>query len=679
VVDGLPSPNEKDIDILRAAGRRRRIGASLKVFSALVLLALFLLIITLIALKPSDDPSHLNRLLTDLTRYSGGWAVDLSHSIVSYRDWLTSHGTATEVELFERLSIAIGEGSVSTAGGEDGQLGWFSSLSLSLQSGALRLGFLMIASFRLWLVVMLCCAAYGFSTSEPYRGDDLLGQTGNGRVFYSGVRAGLDKLSASGAPDVLVRGLACPQFSSAAEARASAAWRVLERWGAVNATNEMLCAIITRNADVATFVASSGEEGALLAAYAESSIGQSTPHLLDAALALHAHYGAESAAGGSPYPAATVKGSGPLTAESYAKVLQAAFDRVLTQHMRRTVGTLPATEVATLVLALEAAKVLAYQADGGRWTRRSNFVHLNARAVLHSLLEFPEDYSFESRATIRRALIYAARKSAFAPIRMPLDLTAEEWSLRQWAEVLISLPHELEEAAEEIELVGIIREGHEAWRSEFFERSIAASPALTSVSYVTPYNLLFIPFRSLIAVLRKTLPAQAVDRMHALATTISERQLRNKPEEEEGGLPTSDRIASPLSEEEATRLAALHDVDRGDLLAWSALRLILTSYSWLGRRVGDYTVPESSIIFAVFNVDRTNPEANALGLVGKSGMVAVRGGKLLEQLGPSWAARFISVHSATMAENREDFEKLLKGIREQDPEVDPSIEPIVGT
>jgi hypothetical protein len=346
--------------------------------------------------------------------------------------------------------------------------------------------------------------------------------------------------------------------------------------------------------------------------------------------------------------------------------------------MRRTIGSLPAAEVATLVLALEAAKVLAYQADGGRWTRRSNFVHLNARAVLHSLLEFPEDYSFESRAMIRRALIYAARRSAFAPVRMPLDLTPEESTLRQWSEILISLPHELENAADEIELVGIVREGHEAWRAEFFERSIMTSPALTSVSYVTPYNLLFIPFTSLMEVLRRALPAESVARMHELALIISQRQAKSVPTEEEAGLPTFDRIAAPLSVEEAARLAALHGVEREDIIAWSALRLILTSYSWLGRRVGDYTVPESSIIFAVFNVDRSHPEANALGLIGRSGMIAVRGGKLLEQLGPSWAARFNAVTSATMAETREDFEKLLNGIREQEPELELGNEPIVG-
>ncbi len=678
MVDGLPSPHEKDIDILRSAGRRRRLGASLKILLGVVVFGLSSLLITLLVLKPSDDPTHLSRLLSELSRHSDGWAADLANSISNYRGWLSAHGTRTELELFDRLSIGVSESSLSTAGGETGELGWFASLSLSLQAGALRLGFLLIASFRLWLVVILGCAAYGFSSYEAYKGDDVLGQTGNGRIFYSGVRAGLDKLSASGAPDVLVRGLACPQYASAAEARASDTWRALDRFGAVNATNEMLCAIIAKNSNVATFVATAGEEGALAAAYKESSLGESTFHLLSAALELHAQYRAGQI-DGEALRRDTTPGDLPLSSERYATAVQSAFHRVLTPAMRRTLGTLAVAEVATLVLALEAGKVLAYAADGGRWTRRSNFVHLNARAVLHSLLEFPEDYSFESRAMIRRAMIYAARRSAFAPVRMPLDLTSEEWALRQWAEVLISLPHELESSADEVELVGIVREGHQAWRAAFFERSLVASPTITSVSYVTPYNLLFIPFVRLIEVLRKALPPELISRLHHLAEIISVRQARAMPEDGEGGLPTFDRIATPLTQEEIEKLSKAHSIDATDLQAWSSLRLILTSYSWLGRRVGDYTVPESSIIFAVFTMERSHPEANALGLLGKCGMVAMRGGKLQEQLGPSWAARFISVNGATMAETSEDFEKLLQGIRERDAELESIIEPIVGT
>jgi hypothetical protein len=348
--------------------------------------------------------------------------------------------------------------------------------------------------------------------------------------------------------------------------------------------------------------------------------------------------------------------------------------------MRRCIGKLTVNEVATVVLGLEAGKVLAYTEDGGRWTRRSNFVHLNARAVLHSLLEFPEDYSFESRTTIRRAIIYGLRRSAFAPVRMPLDMSKEEWALRQWSEVLLSLPHELDTAAEEIELAGIIREGHEAWNHELFERSILVSPALTSVSYVTPYGLLLVPFAPLLDIVQRTLPHSHQRRLHELAASVSQKQAQQlaKAEASEGGLPSFDRVLPPLTDSEIESLAKLHSLDQEALRAWSVLRLILNGYSWLGRRVGDYTVPDSSVIFTVFNCEPTTPGINALGLLGKTGMVPLRGGKLLDRLGPSWGARFVAVNGATMAETQEDFEKLMRGIRDRDSAPDVALEPLSG-
>ena len=79
---------------------------------------------------------------------------------------------------------------------------------------------------------------------------------------------------------------------------------------------------------------------------------------------------------------------------------------------------------------------------------------------------------------------------------------------------------------------------------------------------------------------------------------------------------------------------------------------------------GDYTVPESSIIFAILNGSTSNIEKNHLGLVGQGGVVPLRGTRLAERLGRNWADEFSSTQSANMAETKEQFERLMQGIQD---------------
>jgi hypothetical protein len=118
----------------------------------------------------------------------------------------------------------------------------------------------------------------------------------------------------------------------------------------------------------------------------------------------------------------------------------------------------------------------------------------------------------------------------------------------------------------------------------------------------------------------------------------------------------------------------LHSLNPVDIKEWSSLRNILASFGWLARRVGDYTVPESSIIFSVFKTPANYPGANALNLIGKNGLVPLRGSKFREVLGSEWDRRFQNFQRATMAESREDFERVLKGIAEEVIE-EPTIAP----
>ncbi len=669
-VEGLPNPKDKDLDLLRSSGRRSLARVALKLFAGLIILVSlgFFLLYTIHLYRGTDlDPPSIHRQLLSL---NAPWAEQFSESLQLQREWLENHGTYTEAKVFDDISAVLAQSAITVASEADGEMSFFSASYVALHTGAVRVLFLTLASLRLWIVSILIAVCVGINRFKSYTGDDVLGQMGNGRLFYSGLRADLEQLTEAGAPDLQVRGLACPQVASPTEARASEIWRILTEFGAANATNETLVAIILANAEIAPYVTYPEEEQLLRKAFDGDTLRDNTKHLLSTVMSLHALYAAGEIRAALPAPASSGDAASSF---EYAERVRYAMHRVLTPEMRQLTGAIPATEIATTLLALEAGKVLAHSYEGGRWIKRSNFPQLSARAVLHSVVGYPTDYDFSSRQRIRRALIYASRSSSFAPVRMPIDLSEDIWVLRQWSEILLACPHELDAVSDEVELVGLVRQAHRKWSQEFSDSSVVVSPEMAQNSYATPANLLFLPLARVLGLLRKALDVGEIRRIEQLGAVVSSRQkltqiARDAGDDQALEHPAFERVFEPLTDEEMATLARIHALDPNDVRDWLALRIVLSSYGWLARRVGDYTVPDSSLIFAVFQADASLEGVNSLGLLGKQGMVPFRGSKLQERWGRNWANRFLFVNGATMAESTEDFEKLLKGIKEKVPE-----------
>jgi hypothetical protein len=241
----------------------------------------------------------------------------------------------------------------------------------------------------------------------------------------------------------------------------------------------------------------------------------------------------------------------------------------------------------------------------------------------------------------------------------------------------MACPHELAAVADDVELAGLVRLAHHDWVQEFLDGAMALTPEITKASYSTTSDLLFVPLSRVLTVLRRRLPVESIRRIEHLVGVVSTRhrlKILEAQNSDQSPLdhPTFDRVYPLLSEDEFQALMTAHAVARDDLRDWSALRIVLSSYGWLARRVGDYTVPESALIYAVFQPEEPNSESNEVGLIGKNGMVAFRGTKLEERWGSGWADRFTLVAKATMAEKTDDYERLLKGIK--DPEEEESLE-----
>lgn len=680
MVEGLPTPDQRDLELLRSA--RRRNYSRLVARAVFAIFGLLIGVLLTVHFMRRHEPEELRLVDARQTLESSAvqWGEDVAGEVGSYQEWLFLHGTALEASIFADSASLLAHSMVANAGNDTdvSEMGLLQQVYISLHMGLMRAFFLVLASSRALIVVMVAAVVLGSRSIRGYSGHDVLGQMGNGRLFYSGVLADLRKTTAAGAPDTQVRGLACPQFATQAETRASRIWKVLGEYGAQNSTNEALTAILTKNRAIAAYVSAPEEEPLLARAFAGATLGEHVPDLLDAALSLHALYSGGDVAQTQPSLLESAQGEA-LSSENYGLAVKSALDRVLSPSLRRELGGLPATEIATAILALQCGKVLTHSFEGGRWTLSSQFPQLSARAVLHSVLAYPDDYGFDERTRIRQSLIYASRSSSFAPVRMPIGMPNDIWALRQWIEVLLANPHQLQFSADEVELVGMVRSAHQIWSSEFID-ALSDLGGDEGGCVATAAGLLFVPLREVLAILRRAVAPEDIVRMEQLLSAVSAKQLAcaaqlAKRDGEASEHISFDRIFPPLQDAEISRLAKLHGYSEADIHDWSALRIVLTSYAWLARRVGDYTVPESSVIFSVFKSRELLPGANSLGLVGKAGLVPFRGARLESRWGSSWSSRFIYADKTTMSETLEDFEKLMQGIEEkieEEPSGSPS-------
>jgi len=488
---------------------------------------------------------------------------------------------------------------------------------------------------------------------------------GNGRVFYSGINAKLEALNESGVPEKLVRGFACPSMASIAKTNSTALLQVIKEFDAVNPTNFTLARILTAGEETPAYVAQSGEEDRLDKAFdQESNLLDNTTAILKEALELHKGYRNDD------IPAASVSDVLSISKDRdnpYAQRISTALKCVLTPSLQVAIGKVSPAEIATTILAFEAGKLLSYSLEGGRWTRRSNFPHLSARAVLHSLAEFPADYDADSRTMIRRALVYAARKSPFAPIRLPLDLDLFTQALRQWSEVLLACPHELPEIAVELSLVAQIRESASKWQERFFNRSSDLFLKLKEESYATRTDLLFVPLRTLNRSLSDVVNTDSVGEMKSLLLALEATQRLSETFSKDGDNALSpilsfERIDPWPNQDRITEFSRLHGITPQEMNSWITLRYVLSSFGWIASRVGDYSVPDIGAVFAVFQGDQPLNGANQHGRMGRAGMVPLRAARVREILGSDWSLEFMSVGRVTIAESERDFEKLLRGV-----------------
>lgn len=623
---------------------------------------------------------ELERARSVLLSSGPEWGAEFVEDQYRYISWFRAHGIEAEERIFERVAAPITNRLAAKVRSDNRNhpFGFLRSIFFSLHQAPVRVTFVVLASWRLWLAIVLVACALSGRCLQIHREGDLLGTTGNGRLFFSGIRIGLDSLDADGTPSTLLPGLAVPSALSAADARSSALGRILERFEALSPTSGKLAAIVGFYRHFPAYAAGREDHTELERYFQAGSLPENAAAILRSVLELHAKYRRGESLDTPPLAAVSLplreSSSVRVSSEQHAEQVGQVLHRVLTPAMRRQIAGRSPVEVAVAVLACEAAKVMTYSREGERWVRRSNFLQLNARAILHSLVEFAQEFSSSQRTMIRQAIIFADRIGPFAPVRFPQQMSDHARALRQWCEVVCALPHQLSRVADDVELFSLISEGHQRWSGCFFEAISSGELEKSGTAYATQANLCLVPLAQVVRLLRAAIAPASIRRIEELLSRTHQARGAKGPKgpapeaagisADESVLEPRDRAVAPLTPSEIAQLAELHQISVEELRDWSALRLVLAGHGWLARRMGDCSVPPASVIMAVLKISPGTQLPEMRAVQGVKGLVPLRGGRLAERFGASWRARFIEASRAVLVENSEEFEKRLANIDE---------------
>lgn len=574
-----------------------------------------------------------------------------------YHNWLANYGVPLERLIFSRVTDLIHQGNILVIG--ESISGTFDEISMYFFRALIKISFFAIASLRIIIAASLLGLAIGFYRRKAYQGDDLLGVTGNNRLFFSGIKTTLDDVQ----EEKLIPGLACPPRADLKTVEGSELYKILKTYDAVNETTCALAGILLAHPEWPGSLPNHQDQKSALDKFIDPMpLPVYAATVLHAALRVHAHHASSE----------LVPHEGRHTANTFERFVEKCLFRVLTPQQKRKLEQTPPATIAAAILSLEAGKVLAFVKEGA-WIRKSRFQQLAARSVIHSLPMYSKEYIGDERTTIRRALIYASRLSVLGPVRFPLDLTDDACALRQWTEVLLSPPHEMEAASDEVECYGYVSEGQKHFAEHFF-RAVGSMDLVLLEGALATENGCFFEVTKLLALIRKAIPEPQRNRIIELSSLLGTRarvgSVGAKDVTMESAPPaqTNMIIPAPLTLRELTEISHLHGLSIEDVQEWAGLRSVLLSYGWLSRRVGQSLVPEHSIIFGVFKSSDPSVSKNELGLFARKGIIAIRASRLEAQFSKSWSSRFMLIDSAEAAESQEQVEKLLRGEEETEPE-----------
>lgn len=544
--------------------------------------------------------------------------------------------------------------------------GWSISFSRIMVGGLLRMGFIVIAFWPLWVFAVVAGMIFAVKFMRPRRGKDILGVCDPGKTpFYSGIYGPLYPNHSMSGMDYSAPGLACPAQSKKQLALNHKIASILKKYRAFNDTTLALTRVILAYADYPCLVEDEHrpeEEDRGLDAEVKVSntnfftneggtIEQSAISCLPAILAAHqllAQYYRDSEKAEQKIPsfAEYVKIRNELSKNlpPLGKILLGA----LTRKRSRALAKLDPSVVATAYLALEAGKTLTYQAVKGKFTCTSHYPNLQSRAVLLSLPEFHKDFNGDARLIMRQAILCSRRHRDFGRAFLPMRMPIESRALRDWLEILYVPEARREDQGQFVELDAHLEEIHTDWRKNLSDKLKALNanqqdklkglPALWKG--VPCKSVVLMPLHSVISISLEFIENTRIDRitelMHHAAkfsdiVSISARLPGFKRQ------IGADLISIDQCGEVAKKIAKEKDGQRL-MQRWLIVQRMLTRYNWLSTRVGDDAVPNDGLVQVLFLAEKSgNKNAKYI-----EAAVPIRIRRFKESFGPRWENTFYS-------------------------------------
>lgn len=539
----------------------------------------------------------------------------------------------------------------------------------------LRLGFVVIAFWPLWLLCALAGGGVIFSwiKKKKKRTDDILGICHRGKgPFYSGIYGPLRPNHSISGTDYSCPGLATPNLVPKANVTNHTLIKILQRFGAYNETNESLVRIILAYRDFPCVVEeespaeNTGElkfDGDVFSRPAPSAMnfysneeGKLEASALDGLQGiLEAHRAVQAIIKKEPAQTLTYKRYASVVS-SFDNQLSATGKLLLTSlTVKRAIALaqVAPTVIASAYLAIEAGKSLVYKRSGEKFTRISRFPHLQARAVIHSLVSYHKEYAGDVRLVIRQSIICSRRHGDFGRAFLPITMPPQARALRDLLEIMYAPLKSRNEVAPLVELDAFLEELSVNWRDQFAKLLQSNTDGVVKqandldlqTSYGRRYpagivykSVILVPLESVVGTAWHMFDPGQQERIAKLIEITQQSRIgRTITTRLPGFRRQFDAIDDLKNEKNVSHVVAQGKDSAALLKRWAIVRRMLTKYNWLSTRVGDDGVPLDGLIQAVV-IDRAriaSPEA-----IGMEALVPIRQRRLKELFGPTWEQRF---------------------------------------
>ncbi len=550
---------------------------------------------------------------------------------------------------------------------------WRENLKRRLAGSLLRSGFVLFAFWPFWILGFIIGSTALKKTFRPKKTDDFLGVCDRGRTpFYSGIYGPLRSNNNLSGIDYSAPGLACPNLAPEAEASSHKLASVLQSFQAKNATNIDLIRVILQYRDFPCLVETemSTQEAEPTDSIERQIASSIIPFVTNAGGTIE-----QSALIGLP---ATLEAHAILARyvrmleekkitthdlnfifgkhlemlRSIAKpssslVAQLLFS--LTPNRAVAIGRLPAHIVATAYLSTEAGKCLVFRRQDKGFHKISHYPHLQARAILQSLVSFHKEHKGEARLFIRQAIISSRRHGDFGRAFLPERMTIESRGLRDWLEILYSEPAKREQTAQMVELDAHVEEIGINWRIGYSKKMRAwaeqeelragpeepAGPPYPFWKGVVYKSVILMPVSDLVSLALRGIDEARITRMNDLIKLTRRTQFNLSVM---ARLPGFKRQALEAQQGGGESNPYFTNGRQELLKRWTVVRKMLTHYNWLSTRVGDHSVPFDGLIHSIVSFpDEVNPQNR---LFAFEAMVPFRQRRCDELLGKQWEQNY---------------------------------------